>query len=149
MAAHRERVAGRLRRIIGADFGKGRTPVIDLAVAQLEEYFAGERTLFAVPLLFVGTEFQKNVWKELLTIPYGRTVSYADVASGIGCPRSVRAVANANGANALSIFAPCHRVIGTDGSLTGYAGGLAAKQYLLRLERDRAISMPDVSDMIS
>lgn len=134
MSAHRARVAERLRSLIGAEFENGETSVLANAAAQLDDYFAGKRTSFDVPRLFVGTEFQKTVWSGLLTIPYGMTVSYGEMAERIGCPRSVRGVANATGANALSIFVPCHRVVGADGSLTGYAGGLDAKQYLLRLE---------------
>ena len=90
--------------------------------------------MFDIPLLFIGTEFQKNVWHKLLEIPYGKTVSYGELAKLLGIPKAVRAVANANGANAISIFAPCHRVIGSDHSLTGYGGGLAAKRLLLDLE---------------
>ncbi|MDE5827293.1 MAG: methylated-DNA--[protein]-cysteine S-methyltransferase, partial [Duncaniella sp.] len=86
------------------------------------------------PLLFVGTEFQKKVWDGLMTIPYGTTLSYLELAGRLDIPSAVRAVANANGANGISIFAPCHRVIGSDHTLTGYAGGLDAKRYLLTLE---------------
>ena len=85
----------------------------------------------------VGTDFQKSVWRRLLEIPYGQTVSYGAMAAKLGMPHAVRAVANANGANAVSLFAPCHRVIGNDGSLTGYGGGLEAKKFLLDLERER------------
>lgn len=105
-----------------------------MAIAQLDEYFAGKRRQFDVPLLFAGTEFQKTVWDTLLTIPFGQTVSYGELARQIGMPKAVRAVANANGANSISIFAPCHRVIGSDGTLTGYGGGLPVKEFLLRLE---------------
>lgn len=101
----------------------------------MDEYFRRERRAFDIPLLFAGTEFQNKVWDMLLQIPYGRTVSYAGMALSLGMPKAVRAVANANGANAISIFAPCHRVIGSDGSLTGYGGGLDAKRFLLELER--------------
>ena len=101
----------------------------------MDEYFRRERRAFDIPLLFAGTEFQNKVWDMLLQIPYGRTVSYAGMALSLGIPKAVRAVANANGANAISIFAPCHRVIGSNGSLTGYGGGLDAKRFLLELER--------------
>lgn len=84
--------------------------------------------------MFAGTDFQKTVWNELLKIPFGNTISYAEMARRIGMPKAVRAVANANGANSISIFAPCHRVIGSDHSLTGYGGGLDAKRTLLKLE---------------
>ena len=112
-----------------------RPDVIDLAIKELDEYFAGVRKDFDVPLLFEGTEFRKAVWTELLNIPFGQTVSYAAVAEAIGRPTAVRAVAHAIGANPISIFVPCHRVIGSDGSLTGYAGGLDAKRLLLKLEK--------------
>lgn len=132
---HHDHVADRLLRLLGAEFEEGSSTVIRRAISQLDEYFAGQRREFDIPLLFAGTEFQKRVWQSLLTIPCGATLSYGELARQIGMPRAVRAVANANGANAISIFAPCHRVIGSDRSLTGYAGGLAAKEYLLRLEK--------------
>lgn len=131
---HLECVNKRLRRILKAEFVEGSSVVIDSAVTQLDEYFARRRREFDVPLLFVGTDFQKKVWQYLLTIPFGETISYGDMARKIGMPKAVRAVANANGANSISIFDPCHRVIGSDHTLTGYGGGLAAKQYLLNLE---------------
>jgi methylated-DNA-[protein]-cysteine S-methyltransferase len=99
---------------------------------QLAEYFAGRRTTFDLPLDFAGTEFQQNVWRALLTIPFGETRTYAQIARQIGRPDAVRAVGAANGKNPIS--APCHRVIGSNGKLTGFAGGLDAKAYLLRLE---------------
>lgn len=132
---HREQNEQRLKRILSADFHTGTSPLLDAAALQLDEYFAGQRRRFDIPLLLTGTEFQKKVWQALLEIPYGATISYGELASRIGMPHAVRAVANANGANAISIFAPCHRVIGSDNSLTGYAGGLPAKQYLLGLEQ--------------
>lgn len=132
---HNNRVNGRLRRMLGAEFEAGGSPVIDESKIQLDEYFAGARREFDVPLLFAGTDFQKKVWAALLTIPYGQTISYGEMARQIGMPAAVRAVANANGANAISIFVPCHRVIGSDRKLTGYAGGLAAKTFLLQMER--------------
>lgn len=124
----------RLCRMFDADFVEGTSEVIEKAVAELEEYFAGERREFDIPLRFAGTDFQKRVWNALLSIPYGKTVSYGEMAREIDVPKAVRAVANANGANPISIFVPCHRVIGSDHTLTGYAGGLAAKEYLLKLE---------------
>lgn len=131
---HRNHVDRRLQKVLKADFVDGMSAVIERAMSQLDEYFAGRRRIFDVPLLFVGTDFQKTVWKSLLDIPYGTTLSYGEMARSIGMPGSVRAVANANGANAISVFVPCHRVIGSDGSLTGYGGGLEAKQALLLLE---------------
>ena len=109
--------------------------VLDRAARQLDEYFAAQRRTFDIPLLTVGTPFQRAVWELLAEIPAGETRSYAWLAARLGHPRAVRAVAAANRANALSIFIPCHRVIGSDGSLTGYAGGLAAKRLLLGLEQ--------------
>lgn len=132
---HRGQAERRLRRNLDAEFVDGTSPVLDRAVIQLDEYFAGQRQEFDLPLLFAGTDFQKKVWDALLTVPYGETISYGEMARRIRMPRAVRAVANANGANPISLFAPCHRVIGSDRSLTGYGGGLDVKEYLLRLER--------------
>ena len=128
------RVAERVRRMCGAEFVESHSAVIEHAVAELDEYFAGRRTDFDVPLLFIGTDFRQSLWNGLAGIPYGHKVTYGEMARRLGCPRSVRAVANAAGANPLSLFAPCHRVIGADGSLTGYAGGLEVKRALLDLE---------------
>lgn len=104
------------------------------AVAQLGEYFAGERRAFDLPLAPAGTAFQQRVWAALAAIPYGETTSYSALAEAIGQPGSARAVGAANGANPLAIVVPCHRVVGADGMLTGYAGGLDAKRNLLTLE---------------
>jgi methylated-DNA-[protein]-cysteine S-methyltransferase len=101
---------------------------------QLSEYFLGRRNTFDVPINFMGSEFQKQVWNALLGIPYGETRTYAQIAVQIGNPKAVRAVGAANGRNPISIIAPCHRVIGSSGALTGFAGGLAAKQTLLSIE---------------
>ena len=111
-----------------------RHPVLLEAERQLDEYFAQQRTAFSLKLDFTGTEFQKQVWQALLTIPFGETRSYAQIAAQIGKPKAVRAVGAANGKNPISIIAPCHRVIGSTGKLTGFAGGLAAKATLLKLE---------------
>ena len=110
-------------------------PVLRAATRQLEEYFAGRRRTFDLPLAPEGTPFQRDVWKALRAIPYGETQSYGDIARRIGRPKAVRAVGAANGANPISIVVPCHRVIGADGSLTGYGGGLPRKKKLLALER--------------
>lgn len=112
----------------------GDNPVLLETERQLTEYFAGTRNHFELELDFVGTDFQKQVWQALLTIPFGETRSYSQIASQIGNPTAVRAVGAANGRNPISIIAPCHRVIGASGILTGFAGGLEAKQYLLTLE---------------
>ena len=147
---HPGRVANRLRRILKAESedcgqisgdtpGQSALPEILLRTArELDEYFRGERRDFDIPLLLAGSEFQKRVWQQLRHIPYGQTVSYGELAAAIGAPKSVRAVANANGANAISIILPCHRVIGSDGSLTGYGGGIDTKRYLLELESNKS-----------
>jgi methylated-DNA-[protein]-cysteine S-methyltransferase len=103
-------------------------------VGQLKAYFAGQRTSFELPLVLVGTDFQKEVWMALREIPYGETISYKELAESIGRPKAVRAVGAANGANPIPIIIPCHRVIGNDGSLTGFGGGLPLKKKLLELE---------------
>jgi methylated-DNA-[protein]-cysteine S-methyltransferase len=110
-------------------------PVLVAAVAQLAEYFAGTRTEFHVPLDPEGTEFQRAAWQVLRTIPYGETMSYGEQAGRLGDPNKARAVGAANGRNPISIIVPCHRVVGASGSLTGFAGGLAAKAWLLGHER--------------
>lgn len=110
-------------------------PLLIEAERQIQDYFAGERTSFSLPLDFRGTDFQKSVWAALLTIPFGETRSYGEIARQIGRPGASRAVGAANGRNPISIIAPCHRVIGTNGALTGFAGGLAAKELLLGIER--------------
>lgn len=109
-------------------------PILVRTAAQLSEYFAGERRTFDLPLDFHGTDFQKSVWAQLLTIPFGQTRSYGEIAIALGTPTASRAVGAANGRNPISIIAPCHRVVGASGALTGFAGGLSAKAFLLRLE---------------
>ena len=108
--------------------------VFDKAEMQLEEFFSGSRKHFDLPLRMIGTPFQIKVWKALQKIPFGQTRSYSDLARSIGSPQSCRAVGAANGKNPLSIVVPCHRVIGKNGSLTGFAGGLEAKRYLIERE---------------
>lgn len=110
-------------------------PVLAAAAQQLNEYFDGRRTTFSLPLAPVGTPFQRQVWEALLTIPFGNTRSYAQIAQQIGRPTAMRAVGAANGRNPLSIVAPCHRVVGSNGALTGFAGGLDVKARLLALEQ--------------
>ncbi|MHC9297104.1 methylated-DNA--[protein]-cysteine S-methyltransferase [Mycobacterium sp. LTG2003] len=114
------------------------------AVEQLAAYFAGERTEFELDLEMVGTPFQRRVWNALQTIPYGQTCSYGEIAREIGSPGAFRAVGLANGHNPIGIIVPCHRVIGSNGSLTGYGGGLARKRALLELEKSR--TMPALFD---
>lgn len=113
------------------------TSVLCDAKQQLSEYFEGERTHFDMPLAPKGTDFQKQVWQALVEIPYGQTVSYQDIAKAVGKPKGSQAVGGANGKNPIAIVVPCHRVIGKDGSLTGYAGGLDKKSWLLSLEQKR------------
>jgi methylated-DNA-[protein]-cysteine S-methyltransferase len=115
--------------------------LLDRVAGQLAEYFAGARTTFDIPLAPHGTPFQQAVWQALLAIAYGRSASYGDVARAIGQPTAVRAVGAANGRNPIAIVVPCHRVIGADGTLTGYAGGLARKRALLALEAQYAFAL--------
>ena len=119
---------------MNASFKTETSSVLEEAKRQLDEYFAGNRKAFTIPLLLVGTVYQQQVWNELLNIPYGATTSYKEIAQNIGKPKAVRAVAGAIGANGISILIPCHRVIGSNRSLTGYAGGLEAKRILLQME---------------
>jgi methylated-DNA-[protein]-cysteine S-methyltransferase len=118
-----------------AGFATAETPLIRKAAAQIKEYFEGKRADFDLPLALRGTDFQMSVWKILQTIPAGETRSYKEVAAMLGNPRASRAVGMANHRNPVAIIVPCHRVIGQDGSMTGYAGGLPAKEYLLELEK--------------
>jgi methylated-DNA-[protein]-cysteine S-methyltransferase len=111
-------------------------PILVRAAAEITEYFAGARTAFTVPLAPAGTAFQRDVWNAIAAIPYGETAAYRDLASRIGRPSCVRAAGAATGRNPLSIIVPCHRVVGADGALTGYAGGLDRKRTLLALERN-------------
>lgn len=118
------------------------TGAFSAAVEQIDSYFAGELTEFDVALELHGTEFQRRVWAALKTIPYGETRSYGDIATQIGAPGASRAVGLANGRNPISIIVPCHRVVGSTGSLTGYGGGLDRKQLLLALEKERQPVQP-------
>lgn len=128
-------IDSRIRRHLNAEYEYGSSDVIDRAIVQLDEYFARKRKSFDIPVVFTGSEFQCSVWAELVKIPYGTTVSYGELARRIGNPKAVRAVASANATNPISIFVPCHRVIGSDNRLTGYGGGLDAKKFLIDLER--------------
>jgi AraC family transcriptional regulator of adaptative response/methylated-DNA-[protein]-cysteine methyltransferase len=123
-----------ITKLLNATIIQGNNQHFDSLEMQLNEYFNGSRKEFTVPLHAVGTDFQQKVWQALQEIPYGKTKSYKEQALIVGNPESVRAVANANGMNRISILIPCHRVIGSDGKLTGYGGGLWRKQYLLELE---------------
>jgi len=124
----------RLQKGLKAEYTEKSSEVIDETINQMQEYFSGERKVFDIPLLMVGTEFQRSVWEGLIKIPYGTTASYLELSRNIGNEKAVRAVASANGANAISIMIPCHRIIGSNGDLVGYAGGLPVKKKLLELE---------------
>ena len=125
-------------RLVQLTFGAGDASGDCTGVeAQLREYFAGERQTFEIELNLRGTEFQRAVWNELLRIPYGATITYAELARRIGKPSAIRAVGAANGANPVPVIVPCHRVIGSNGTLTGYGGGIERKQWLLALEGRR------------
>ena len=124
----------RLERYFKGPFVEGTSPVIEEAQKELAEYFEGKRRTFDLPLAFAGTDFQKSVWQALQKIGYGETVSYGELACRIGRPKAVRAVGVAVGENPFSIIVPCHRIVGADGSLTGYGGGFEAKKFLLGLE---------------
>jgi len=126
----------RLQKGLNAEYVEEGSDVIEETIVQMKEYFANERKDFDIPLLMVGTEFQKSVWEGLIKIPYGTTASYLKLSKNIGNEKAVRAVASANGANAISILIPCHRIIGSNGDLVGYAGGLPAKKKLLGLENN-------------
>lgn len=129
-----ERTLHRINRFLPSVKLPDDESLLDVATGQLDAYFSGAAWSFDIPTLPLGTRFQLRVWEAIGRIPYGKTVSYKELAESVGMPRGVRAVAAAVGANPLSIMVPCHRVVGSDGSLTGYAGGLEAKSYLLQLE---------------
>ena len=129
-----ERSKRRIARYINAVFKTEPSSVLENTKKQLDEYFAGSRKTFDIALRPIGTDFQRKVWDAVLNIPYGETTSYKDIAQSIGSSKAVRAVAGAIGSNGLCILIPCHRVVGSNHSLTGYAGGLETKKLLLNLE---------------
>jgi AraC family transcriptional regulator of adaptative response/methylated-DNA-[protein]-cysteine methyltransferase len=124
-----------LVKLLNQPMEEGENEHLTILIQQLEEYFSGTRKEFSIPLVTPGTDFQKEVWNELMEIPFGSTRSYQEQANALSRPDSVRAVANANGTNRISIVIPCHRVIGTNGRLTGYGGGLKRKKWLLDHEK--------------
>ena len=130
-----------MQTLLNAGYTEMTSEIIEETRRQLDEYFRHERQAFDIPLLTAGTEFQKSVWNSLMEIPYGQTITYGELATLLGKPAAVRAVANANGANAISIIIPCHRVIGSNNTLTGYGGGLEAKKFLLELEQTQTNHM--------
>ena len=131
----RSAIDEKIQHELKADFIEEESEVTQIAIQQLVEYFRGERKLFDVQLMMFGTTFQKMIWSELVRIPYGETETYLGLSRRIGNEKAIRAVASANASNALAIFVPCHRVIGSKGKLSGYAGGLNAKKKLLSLEK--------------
>ena len=131
---NREYIDRRIQTGLEASFVETGSPVNEKCRDQLEQYFKKERKDFDLSILLVGSDFQKSIWNLLVEIPYGKTLSYASLSKRLGDEKAVRAVARANGDNALSIIVPCHRILGSDGSLTGYAGGLRTKQKLLQME---------------
>lgn len=134
----RSTIDARIQEGLNAIYQMGTSPIIEQAIAELEEYFRKERKEFDIPLLMVGTDFQKQIWNALIEVPYGKTETYLALSEKINNPKAIRAVASANGANAISIFIPCHRIIGSDKSLVGYAGGTQAKKELLDIESSEA-----------
>ncbi len=131
----------RLRKLLDCVFLPGEHPFMHQARRELDDYFAGRLTGFTVPLQLDGSEFQQSVWRALLDIPHGRIRSYGEIAHQLGKPNAVRAVGKANGDNRIAIIVPCHRVVGSDGALTGYGGGLWRKQFLLTLEQPAELSL--------
>jgi len=135
----RSTIDNRLKNLLDTQFEEKEDEIIKQTVLQLEEYMSGERREFNIPLLLIGTDFQKSVWRELLKIEYGQTSTYLQQSIKLNNKDAIRAVASANGANAISIIVPCHRIVGSNGELVGYAGGLAVKEKLLKLEGAKLI----------
>jgi methylated-DNA-[protein]-cysteine S-methyltransferase len=125
---------------LGARVERSDHPILETAATQLTDYFAGRLRVFTVPLDFRGTPFQQSIWAALCDIPFGETRSYGDIARAVGRPTASRAVGTANGRNPISIIAPCHRVVGASGALTGFAGGLDTKRWLLDFEQSMSVA---------
>ena len=132
-------VDDRIKKGLNAHFVEHDDKVLEKTRKQLQEYLNGDRKEFDIPVLMVGTDFQKSVWNALRKVPYGTTSTYLQIAKNINNEKAVRAVANANGANSIGIIIPCHRIIGSDGELVGYGGGLPVKKRLLKLEQNNSI----------
>ncbi len=130
----RKSIDERIQKKLKTTYEEIKETLHDLVIQQLNQYFANEREQFDLPLLFIGTDFQKQIWHLLAQIPYGTTLSYKELTLKYGNLKAIRAVATANGSNAISIIIPCHRVIGSDSQLVGYAGGISAKKKLLEIE---------------
>jgi methylated-DNA-[protein]-cysteine S-methyltransferase len=137
MPFHLEAKIQILKNILDADVIPGNCEIFDMLKIQLEEYFKKERTIFKIPLQLVGSPFQIKCWKELLKIPYGKTISYKEEAINIENEKACRAVGNANGQNMIAILVPCHRVISNNGKIGGYSSGVEKKEFLLKLENDK------------
>ncbi len=131
----RTTVDNRIKNGLRAEYVEQNDEILDKTRKQLDEYLKGDRKKFDIPLLMVGTDFQKNVWNALMKVPYGTTSTYLQLAKDINNKEAVRAVASANGANSIGLIIPCHRIIGSDGELVGYGGGLPVKKRLLKLEK--------------
>ncbi len=134
----RSSIDKRICKILEAEYEEEKSDITEKAILQLKEYFESQRTEFDIPFLLAGTDFQKKVWQELLKIPYGKTTTYKKLSIRMDSESAIRAIANANGANAISIMIPCHRVIGANGKMVGYAGGISCKRKLLQLEGSHA-----------
>ncbi len=135
----RKTIDARIKKGLNAEYVEQESTVINQTITQLQAYFNGSLTKFDLPLKLVGTEFQQRVWQALLKIPFGETRTYLQLSKTLGDEKAIRAVASANGANAISVIIPCHRVIGSDGQLVGYAGGIPAKKKLLQIEGALAV----------
>ena len=144
--AKRHVVDRRIQGMLNAEYKKEVTPLHNETIRQLDEYFNGKRKSFELPLQLCGTPFQERVWKALMEIEFGKTSSYAALSKKLGDPLAIRAVAGANGANAHAIIIPCHRVTGSHGELTGYAGGISAKKKLLKIEGSAGGGQLDLFD---
>ncbi len=134
----RTTVDNRIKKGISAEFAEKDDDVLRETKKQIDEYLNGSRKEFDLPLLMVGSAFQKSVWQALMKVPYGATATYLELAKDINNEKAVRAVANANGANSIGLIVPCHRIIGSNGALVGYGGGLPVKKRLLKLEGNEA-----------
>ena len=132
-------VDNRIKKGLKAEFTERDDEILEETRCQIDEYLDGERKKFDIPLLMVGTDFQKSVWNALMKVPYGVTSTYLQLAKDIDNEKAVRAVANANGANSIGLIIPCHRIIGSDGKLVGYGGGLPVKKRLLKLEQRNTV----------
>ena len=139
----RTTVDNRIKKGIGSEFVEKDSPVLEETRTQLNEYLSGNRKDFDIPLLMVGTDFQKSVWEALMKVPYGAISTYLELAKSINNEKAVRAVASANGANSIGLIIPCHRIIGSNGELIGYGGGLPVKKRLLKLEQSNAVLSDD------